>query len=542
MLDSGRDRPGLRSRERRRRREPHGAAVETARMPSVRITSLTLSNFRSFVDMDPIELGRINVFIGPNNAGKSSLLRAAYLMQGGASNPYADVRLDASASTIDLGLADVHGVRPWGAGGEVGEGTLRITVEANPERTGGSINFNVRTAGGGSHGVGALPPREPDHAVVPYLSRRKSVGYQQDVSEGHALGVSPDFSYLAAKLSRLGNYSFPAGERYRETCRAVLGFVVTAVPAPNGQRPGVYMPDRRAIPLEQMGEGVPNIAGLLADLALAEDKILLIEEPENDLHPEALKAVLDLIEMSAESNQFLVSTHSNIVARHLGSANDSRLFYVGSEPGELPPVAQVRPVPATPEARLAALRELGYRFSDFDLWDGWLILEESSAERIMRDYLIPWFAPKLARVRTLAAGGNAQVEPTFQDFHRLVRFTHLEDAYRNYAWVRVDGDEQGEEIIRRLRERYPSWAPDRFGTFSEAQFERYYPEAFHEQVEAVLAEPDGRVRREAKRQLLDEVRAWLDEDEARGRDALATSAGPVVADLERIEAQLVPAR
>ena len=181
---------------------------------------------------------------------------------------------------------------------------------------------------------------------------------------------------------------------------------MTAVPSANGQRPGVYLSDRRTIPLDQLGEGVPNLAGLLADLALSEGKLLLIEEPENDLHPRALKALLDLIETSSETNQFLVSTHSNIVARHLGAASDSRLFYVDTERGVLPPVATVQQVPSTPEARLSVLRELGYSLSDFDLWDGWLILEESSAERIIRDYLIPWFAPLLALVRTLAAGGN----------------------------------------------------------------------------------------------------------------------------------------
>jgi hypothetical protein len=502
---------------------------------AVRITSLRVVNFRSFVDMAPIELGRINVFIGPNNAGKSSLLRAVYAMQGGAGDLFADVRLDAATSSIEVGLADIHGVRAWGQGGECGEGVLRIEIQAS----GSSTNFNLRAADGSNFGLPALPAREPDHVFVPYLSRRKAIAYQEDVREEYALQVSPQFDYLAAKLSRLGNFAFPAGQRYRETCEAVLGFVVTAVPSTNGQRPGAYLPDRRTIPLDQMGEGVPNVVGLLADLALSDNKILLIEEPENDLHPRALKALLDLIEESAGSNQFLVSTHSNIVARHLGAADDSRLFYVDTQAGTLPRVATVRPVEATPQARLAVLRDLGYSFSDFDLWDGWLILEESSAERIIRDYLIPWFAPKLARVRTLAAGGNSEVEPTFQDFHRLVRFTHLEEAYRDAAWVRVDGGEPGEEIVSRLRAQYPTWSPDRFGTFSEAQFERYYPREFSPEVDAALSQRDKQAGREAKRQLLVDVRAWLDEDDTRGRAALAASAAPVIADLEQIEAYLV---
>jgi hypothetical protein len=485
---------------------------------------------------DLIEFGQINVFIGPNNAGKSSILRAVYSVQHGPQ--FADVRLDALQSQVELVLADVHGIRPWGPNVDFDEAKLVITATTNVERNGGQITLNLTETGRNDIAVNPLPAKEPDHFIVPYLSRRKAVAYQEDVSEQYALAISPNFDNLAAKLSRLGNFAFPAGERYRETCQAVLGFVVTAVPSVNGQRPGVYLPDRRVLPLDQMGEGVPNIAGLLADLALSEGKAILIEEPENDLHPRALKALLDLIEESAQLNQIFVSTHSNIVARHLGAANDSRFFYVDTEQGALPPVATVRPVAATPEARLAVLRDLGYSFSDFDLWDGWLILEESSAERIIRDYLIPWFAPRLARIRTLAAGGNTEVEPTFEDFNRLVRFTHLEEAYRNAAWVRVDGDEAGSEIVARLRARFPTWQPDRFGCFDRAQFERYYPAEFNDRVDSVLAETDRRRRRDAKRALLKDVREWLDAEAERGRTALAESAKAVITELKTIEAQL----
>jgi hypothetical protein len=117
-----------------------------------------------------------------------------------------------------------------------------------------------------------------------------------------------------------------------------------------------------------------------------------------------------------------------------------------------------------------------------------------------------------------------------------VRFTHLEAAYRDAAWVRVDGDDVGKEIVERLRERYSTWDPSRFGTFNEPQFELYYPASFSDRVTNVLAEPDKRVRREAKRRLLEDVRAWLDEDEERARDALSTAAAPVIAFLQEVEA------
>jgi hypothetical protein len=518
-------------RERSRTALGLGVGTNVQNQP-VRVTTLQVTNYRSFVGMEPIDLGQVNVFIGPNNAGKSSLLRAVSAMQEGLANLPQDARIGASAASVEIGLGDVHGVAHWGQAGECDSGTLRINLGDS------GINFTIAGPQGNGFGVHPLPAVEPNHFVVPYLSKRKAITYSEDVREQYALQIRPQFDFLAAKLSRLGNPGFPDHARYAKTCEEILGFVVTAVPSPNGQRPGVYLPDRRTLAIEQMGEGVPNIVGLLADLALSDGKLFVVEEPENDLHPRALKALLDLMLESAGTNQFLVSTHSNIVARHLVATDDSRLFYVDAKPGSLPPVATVRSVEPTPQARLAVLRDLGYSFSDFDLWDGWIMLEESSAERIIRDYLIPWFAPRLARVRTLSAGGNSQVEPTFDDFHRLVRFTHLEEAYRDAAWVRVDGDEQGEAIVQRLRQRYASWAPDRFKTFSAAQFESYYPTEFAERTAEVLAFDDRRRRREEKRQLLDEVRAWLDADLDRGKEALGSSAAEVIEDLHTIEEQL----
>src|SRR5438093_4985692 len=61
----------------------------------VRAASLELADFRSIVSMKPIELGAVNVLIGPNNAGKSSLLRGLYTIQQGVGDLDPDIRLGA---------------------------------------------------------------------------------------------------------------------------------------------------------------------------------------------------------------------------------------------------------------------------------------------------------------------------------------------------------------------------------------------------------------------------------------------------------------
>jgi len=500
------------------------------------VTSLEIHNFRSFVASGVIPLDQINVLIGENNAGKSSVLKALQLIQQGHADPFSDVRVGskqqaATAASIVIRLTDIADFPQWRTLG--GSDSALYTINITAQRgAGGSVQRSLHESA-----VTALPNAEPDHFVVPYLSKRKTAGYHEDVRDQYARQISNDLTYLAAKLSRLSNSSFPGNEQYVRACREILGFVVTAVPSVGGQRAGVYLDDRQTLFIDQMGEGVPNIVGLLADLTLAEGKLFLIEEPENDLHPRALKALLDLILESAKTNQFVISTHSNIVVRHLASAPHSRLFNISATRATFPPVASIAQVESTVSARLEVLRDLGYAFADFDLWDGWMILEESSAERIIRDYLIPWFCPKLARIRTVAVGGTGNVEPTFEDFQRMVRFTHLEQAYAGAVWVRVDGDSSGQGVVATLRTRYPTWAPDRFQHYSQPQFEHYYPEPFAQSAE-LLAIANKQAKRAAKTALLNEVRAWLDADAMRGRVALEISAAEILQDLRVMEQQL----
>jgi ABC-type transport system involved in cytochrome c biogenesis ATPase subunit len=503
----------------------------------MRIHYLRLRNFRSFVDSGHLALGTMNVLVGANNAGKSSVLRGLYLLQEGAGQTPADIRVDANQATIDIMFAG--NTAPYlHANLNLQEGLVRISMSTHDHRNGSSTFVTANINGEAERTTSLIPGVDPHHFVVPYLSKRKTAAFSEDVRHSSAMQVSHQMVNLAAKLSRISNRSFPGGDDYAKACEAILGFVVTAIPSDNGQRPGVYLPNRDVIPIEQMGEGVPNIVALLVDLTLSRGKLFLVEEPENDLHPEALKALLDLMVESSQHNQFVVSTHSNIVLRHLGAIDGSKVFHVSADKGQLPTIARVEEVENTPQARLSVLRELGYSFTDFDLWSGWLIVEESSAERIIRDYLIPWFAPKLSRVRTLAANGTSNVEATFADFDRLMRFAHLEPIYSKAAWVRVDADASGREVVEKLQNTYKTWDADHFGCFSKEQFEHYYPAHFAEKVDQVLAIRDRQQKRVAKRELLEEVRLWLDEDEVRGRTALAASAKDVIYELQRIEGQL----
>jgi predicted ATPase len=116
-----------------------------------------------------------------------------------------------------------------------------------------------------------------------------------------------------------------------------------------------------------MGEGIANLVGLIVSLCMAKNKIFLIEEPENDIHLQALKALLRLIEEKSKHNQFIISTHSNIVTKNLGSVEESKVFKVSMsfENESRLPISKVEEVENEPVARLRLLEELGYEPFDF---------------------------------------------------------------------------------------------------------------------------------------------------------------------------------
>jgi hypothetical protein len=293
------------------------------------------------------------------------------------------------------------------------------------------------------------------------------------------------------------------------------------------------------IPLKQLGTGVVQAAALIADLTLMREKIFLVEEPESDLHPKALRALLELIVESAkDGNQFFISTHSNIVVRCLGSQTDAKIFEISQDAPSPVPTSIVREVPATPEARLALLRTLGYELGDFELYDSFLILEESSAEYIIEEFLVPWFAPGLqGRLRTVAASGADDIEPRLSEFIRLLVFVHLQPVYKSRTWVLADGDEKGLKAIQSLKTKFSSWPVNRFQNLSQGDFEYYYPKIFDDRTKAVLALIDTNVRRSEKAKLVRDVGEWLRKDPS-AKDALSESANEVIEALRAIEAHL----
>jgi hypothetical protein len=501
----------------------------------MRLSKVHIRNFKSLADTGEVNLDRINVLVGRNNHGKSAFVQAVHLIQSGARFSTRDIRLGTDEAEITYVLEDVS--RP----AIIGQQVIQIGEPVGAAfkalwNVGGRVTATW-TMIGSSNNHAFIRESEPYNFIYTYLSKRKVTEFDQVVNLQKTLAVSSDLRNIVSKVDRLANPAHHKSQEYTDLCMSVLGFRISSLASTGGHQAGIPVGPNTYIPIEDMGEGVSSLLGLITDLCVADGNLFLIEEPENDIHPDGLKTLLSFIVAKSEHNQFIVTTHSNIVTRYLGAAEGSKIFEFKSEyePNRVP-TTEVRVVENTPEARINVLRQLGYELSDFYLWDAWMILEESSAEFVIQ-CLIPWFVPRLSRVRTVAAGGTSKVGPTFEDYRRLFLFAHLEPQYRNRAWVIVDGDDEGQRVTARLREKYQDWPSDQFRNWTEPDFERYFPAQFSTDVTEVLGMPHDQ-KWEAKKALHKTVNDWCRENPDDAKKALAESAAEVIGVLQAVDREL----
>ncbi|MFF3514801.1 ATP-dependent endonuclease [Streptomyces sp. NPDC002573] len=509
----------------------------------MKISRIRLTNWKSFADTGELEMDRINVIVGRNNSGKSAILRALMLMQTQGTStsnvrlgaPYAAVKVTLTGDSLSDDL-----VRHFRSGTITqDEAVLTMTLGASPDGntafTQANRQFDVF---GNNYSPPHIEPHEPRNFIYPYFSKRKVGSFNQQVDRNVTNAVNETLDNLVAKVDRLASPDYFGEKEYTELCRRVLGFRIGAYASTGGKQAGLSIGRFDHIALEEMGEGVSSLLGLITDLCMADGHLFLIEEPENDVHPESLKALLNVIIEKSAENQFIITTHSNIVTRYLGAAENSKLFVVESDfETQKTPTSNIREIDSDPDSRIAVLRDLGYELSDFYLWDGWLILEESSAQTVIQ-YLIEWFVQRLMRVRIVSASGVDNVEPMLKEYRRLFLFAHLEPHYKERTWAIVDGDDAGTRVVASLKKDLRSWPQDRFRALGEKNFEYYYPPQFRDEADAALALTDKAKKKEAKRVLVNKVDQWCKENPGEARAAFDQSAAEVIAILKEIDDSL----
>ena len=203
-----------------------------------------------------------------------------------------------------------------------------------------------------------------------------------------------------------------------------------------GQRV-VFESSNGDINLKDLGTGVEQLLMVLV-VGLMERPpfILLIEEPETNLHPAAQRALLGLLQSWSADRQILAATHSTVMLDW--APGGDRLWLVTREHGS----SAASPVG---EDRLALLHSLGVRPSDIMSAERVIIVEGPSDE----DILGVWFPDLLRNPRVAIlqgeGGDNARHANRFAEW--LAGTDRL--GLRRVLYIR-DRDELAPSVIKKL--------------------------------------------------------------------------------------------
>lgn len=356
------------------------------------LRSITIEGYRSAAHGKPLvidRLGRFNLFIGPNNSGKSTVCRflqvvadlvakrsdlpilltpeqvdTSWWWQSGTDKPI-------TATLVFASPAPKHQLDAKAPGRFEHEGEWRVSasITTRPSREGavlvsphvylkdawhpvtrpGSAGFeNLNRTGEyvSSSGSDACPYRPGGIEILQAWAKSTRFydpvraidrdGGRRALADGSALLQQIRDQQLDQKQA----YAF---ERFRrrliEELNALLFDPASANPIESFEIKGterldLYVKrrgDEAPIALQYMGTGIAELTILLADILQNEDvQQFFVEEPECHLHPGLLRRLM-LRLRALSSAQFFVTTHSNAVLD--STTSEDGIYQFGFAPG-----------------------------------------------------------------------------------------------------------------------------------------------------------------------------------------------------------------
>lgn len=284
------------------------------------ITRLALRNFGPLAKIDWAKLGRINLVIGSNGAGKTFLLKSLYTAmrtleeykRGSNPKTAAEILWDKLYWTFQ---ADKIGdLVTKGASGQ-------LSFECQVDGKVFSYAFGKDTTKQIQTIDSQVPPRSSNTIFLPakeVLSLQAIILRSRDTEQDFGF----DDTYL--DLARALQLPTQKGKNYaqfaasRSSLEAMLG---GRIEYDDAAKRWQFRKGAQRFPIGVVAEGVKKVAildTLLGNRYLNLDSIIFIDEPESALHPVALTQLLDIVAALAERGiQFFLASHSYFVVKKL---------------------------------------------------------------------------------------------------------------------------------------------------------------------------------------------------------------------------------
>lgn len=284
------------------------------------IKAVELKNFGPIEKLNLKNLGRINLFIGPNRSGKTILLKALYCAQRTIEITDRGKNKMSDKDTLANKLYWAFQVDKIG------------NMVRRPES--GPLSFAMKEKNGSefSYSFGAdtekkivrienkCKPRDTNSVFIP----AKEVLSLLDVIKNNRevrmeFGFDETYYDLAAALTP------PTQGKVAQVFNDVRGKLEAAIDGKviysKEKKLWQYVQGKNTFDINATSEGTKKIAifdTLIANHFLSRDSIVFIDEPESGLHPGLLIELLDIIAMLAEYGmQFFIASHSYFVIKKL---------------------------------------------------------------------------------------------------------------------------------------------------------------------------------------------------------------------------------
>lgn len=467
----------------------------------MRLSRVSVRKYRSIDKVADFEVGDFTVLIGPNNQGKSNLLRAAVLAMEAIEGWAREARfLDGAAGISDVPLSVIfsgsarafpraRGNRTVGYDWERDfplfardrKGGQRSTVIhldfeldaaeqiAFRDATGLSINqrlpievsLNSRTVSLSIPKQGRGGHKEKAGAIAKFITERVSLLHIPAVRTGAiAMNIaeeilasrrrrllhSPEYSELLRQLDEHDQQAIREVETMLQ--RTLTRFIpgtdrVELQVRPLSRAAGleqINIDDGVSTPIATKGDGIQSLVALALTMEWTQSTshpdrqlIVAVEEPESHLHPGAVHELRAVLHGIAESQQVIVTTHSQaLVNRSVLSSN-----------------VIVSDRTAKPAKSLADLRtSLGVRLSD--------ALAAAEVTVVVEGYLDEQVLPKVLvqakpDIATWMNEGRILFESAGSGSKIYARALAARTILTNPVVV-LDGDQAGRSDVARLME------------------------------------------------------------------------------------------
>ena len=296
---------------------------------------LHIHKFRGLRDLEIGGLGRVNVVAGRNNAGKTTLLEAIFLL-GGAGNPRGAmnghvVRMDPNAmppasiweSFWTPLFCDLKAEEPLTISGHhstAGEMTLSVAL-ARPVTTKTSRTGDDRPIASDRPFERALrfTYTDPQAGRLENQARETAENVEFDLNDTYTpFGVvilqprSGNVNEDAVRLGRLRKQK--RGDLLLEALRVLEPRLQAVEDSASSGAPMIWVDIglRELVPLPTMGAGMTHLTRIVLAVAMVPDGVVLVDEIENGLHHSVLPDVWRVVGKTAEqfNVQFFATTHS----------------------------------------------------------------------------------------------------------------------------------------------------------------------------------------------------------------------------------------